>query len=151
MLAAQILWDIMTQRSRVYIVRSRDGKPLNIDALKSQAKKPPATPEKPAEAKKKAESKPKCDPKETKAKQDKLKEDEEDHASKDHEMPSTTPEQDAKLLAMKGDNKTWAEIAEALGHSKSVWRTRFKQLQATRGQKNEDAKGQVADDELSDR
>lgn len=39
-----------------------------------------------------------------------------------------TAEQDKKLLALKADNKTWKEIAEAVGRSAGTCKTHYKQL-----------------------
>ncbi|GAM87762.1 hypothetical protein ANO11243_057890 [Dothideomycetidae sp. 11243] len=41
-----------------------------------------------------------------------------------------TSAQDAKLLELKAANKTWKEIVEELGYSKSVWQARFKQIKS---------------------
>jgi hypothetical protein len=42
--------------------------------------------------------------------------------------PEFSAEFDAKLKAMKADNKTWKEISEELGRSASTLKTRFKQI-----------------------
>jgi hypothetical protein len=51
-----------------------------------------------------------------------------DATAQQQNVPDFTAEFDAKLKAMKAENKTWKEISEELGRSVSTVKTRFKQI-----------------------
>ncbi|KAF2102859.1 hypothetical protein NA57DRAFT_52407 [Rhizodiscina lignyota] len=66
------------------------------------------------------------------AKEEKEKKDEKP-AGDGGDVDTFTTEQDAELVKMKSDNKTWKEIAEALGKPKHVLTKRYKELQQKDG------------------
>lgn len=71
----------------------------------------------------------KGEPKENKPEEKKSEEVKSDNADESKATEDTfTEEQDAKMLEMKKDNKSWREIAEATGKAQHLLKKRFKEI-----------------------
>ena len=129
-----------------YLVRSKSGRPLNVSALRQ---KPASTSGSVKGSHSSGESQKSHGGKNTESKSSppvsvgmQL-----DQSSSAPAVPEFTAEQDAKLLEMKAANKTWKDIISELGHSKSIWQARFKEIRPQQPNPKVSQQGNGKDDE----